>query len=53
MNEKTYYLVLTEKNGDYIILESEECKEIIEDILVWYMRHQQFFNGTFSIEESE
>lgn len=52
MNEKTtYYLLLTDKKGDYIVLASDDNKDVIESNLNWYNAHKKFFNGSFSIEE--
>lgn len=46
----TYYLLL-KQSDDYVVMECDENKEVIEDMFKWYQAHKKFFNGDFVIEE--
>ena len=45
-----YQIALTLEDNQIILYESE-YKECTEFMMTWYVRHEKFFNGTFSIQE--
>lgn len=51
---KTVYQILltNEKTGLYIILGTYNTFEVADRKLEWYIAHNSFFNGEFSIRKS-
>lgn len=45
-----YQIALTLEDN-YIIVYESEYKECAEFMMKWYLRHENFFNGTFSVQE--
>lgn len=37
------------KGDDYIIIESNDSSEYIDTMYVWYMNHNEFFNGSIQL----
>lgn len=48
--QSTHQILLTKVNGQYIVLENGTL-EYCERMLQWYIAHNSFFNGEFSIRE--
>lgn len=47
---KAFQIILTnEKTEAYIVLDTFESFELAERMLQWYLAHNAFFNGSFSI----
>jgi len=50
---KIFQIILTnEKTEAYIVLDTFESFEMAELMLKWYLAHNSFFNGTFSIRDA-
>lgn len=45
-----YQIALTLEDN-YIIVYESEYEECTDFMLQWYLHHEQFFNGVFSIQE--
>lgn len=41
--------IVVVKGNDYIILESKDSKEYIESLYLWYVSHNEFFNGSIQL----
>lgn len=50
---KKFQIILTSttNENDYIILGTYNNLEAANYMLKWYIAHQRFYNGTFSIKE--
>lgn len=51
-NKKVYYQIrITKENGNHVVMyENQDCS-LTMSMFGWYEAHQEFFNGTLSVEE--
>lgn len=49
MESKKYQIKVVKSADDYIIIEENNSKEYIDAMYVWYVNHNEFFNGSIQL----